>query len=48
MGRRIYPIVEHSITGHDVNDQDDFEVIRAIIEARPRPEFLTKYLPDMG
>ena len=48
MGRRVYPIVEHSITGHDVNDQDDFEVIRAIIEARPRPEFLTRYLPDLG
>ena len=48
MGRRIYPIVEHSITGHDVNDQDDFEIIRAIIEARPRPQFLTKYLPDLG
>jgi CMP-N-acetylneuraminic acid synthetase len=47
MGRRIYPIVEHSITGLDVNDQDDFEIIRAIIEARPRPEFLTKYLPDL-
>jgi CMP-N,N'-diacetyllegionaminic acid synthase len=47
MGRRIYPIVEHSITGLDVNDQDDFELIRAIIEARPRPEFLTKYLPDL-
>jgi CMP-N,N'-diacetyllegionaminic acid synthase len=48
MGRRIYPIVEHSITGHDVNDQDDFEIIRAIIEARPRPQFLTKYVPDLG
>ncbi len=48
MGRRIFPIVEHGITGLDINDRDDFEIIRAIVEARPRPDFLTAYLPDLG
>ncbi|MEM8872042.1 MAG: hypothetical protein AAF848_17055 [Pseudomonadota bacterium] len=46
MGSRIFPIVEHSITGLDVNELDDFEIIRAIIESRPRPTVVKRYLPD--
>ncbi|MEO1649391.1 MAG: acylneuraminate cytidylyltransferase family protein [Pseudomonadota bacterium] len=47
MGHRIKPIVEHGITGLDINDSDDFEIIKAIIETRPRPEFLKRFLPEM-
>ncbi|MEM7777558.1 MAG: hypothetical protein AAF732_18345 [Pseudomonadota bacterium] len=46
MGRKIYPIVEHRVTGVDINDQDDFDIVKSIIETRPRPEFLKRYIVD--
>ncbi len=46
MGRRILPIVEHAITGMDINDREDFELIRTMIEMRPRPELIARHLPD--
>lgn len=44
MGKKIAPIEEHAITGLDVNDRDDFDIIKSIIEARPRPEIVARYL----
>ncbi|MEM7695758.1 MAG: acylneuraminate cytidylyltransferase family protein [Pseudomonadota bacterium] len=54
MGKRIRPVVEHKITGLDINDLDDFSIVKAMIEARPRPRIVTDYLethhlkPDFG
>jgi CMP-N,N'-diacetyllegionaminic acid synthase len=44
MGRRILPIVEHPITGLDINDRDDFDLVKALIEARPRPRLVETYI----
>jgi len=41
MGHKIKPIVQPRITGLDVDDREGFEIIKTLIEARPRPEFLT-------
>lgn len=46
MGRRIKPIVEHKITGLDINDGDDFTIVDALISLRPRPQFLQPYVHD--
>jgi N-acylneuraminate cytidylyltransferase len=46
MGRRIRPIVEHKITGLDIDDADDFALANALISARPRPDFLVPYVHD--
>jgi CMP-N,N'-diacetyllegionaminic acid synthase len=46
MGERVRPIVEHKITGLDINDEDDFELVRALISARPRPAFLEPFVHD--
>jgi hypothetical protein len=44
MGRRAHPIVGEPITGMDINDQDDFDLVRALIEARPRPAVVERHL----
>ena len=46
MGRRILPIEDHVITGMDINDADDLDVIRAMVQARPRPDIVSRYLVD--
>jgi CMP-N,N'-diacetyllegionaminic acid synthase len=46
MGRRIKPIVEHKITGLDINDEDDFTLVDALISTRPRPQFLERFVHD--
>jgi CMP-N,N'-diacetyllegionaminic acid synthase len=46
MGRRIKPISEHKITGIDIDDQDDFDLVKALIETRPRPTFLEPFVHD--
>jgi CMP-N-acetylneuraminic acid synthetase len=46
MGRRIKPIIEHKITGIDVDDIDDFELVQALTAARPRPAFLEPFIHD--
>jgi CMP-N-acetylneuraminic acid synthetase len=46
MGRRIKPIVEHKITGLDINDEDDFTLVDALISLRPRPQFLERFVHD--
>jgi CMP-N,N'-diacetyllegionaminic acid synthase len=46
MGRRAYPIVGEPITGIDINNRDDFELARALIEARPRPRVVARHLVE--
>lgn len=44
MGRRIHPIVLPRLTGLDVDDRDGFEIIRTLIEARPRPALIARHI----
>lgn len=44
MGHRIHPIVLPRITGFDVDDRDGFEIIRALIEADPRPDIVARHI----
>lgn len=44
MGRNILPIVDHAITGLDINDGDDFDIVKAMIEMRPRPDIVMKFI----
>jgi CMP-N,N'-diacetyllegionaminic acid synthase len=46
MGKRVKPIVEHKITGLDIDDNDDFELAKALISVKPRPAFLESYIHD--
>ena len=47
MGDRVHPIVRPRITGLDVDDQDGFAIIKALIEARPRSDVVARFLPPM-
>jgi CMP-N-acetylneuraminic acid synthetase len=44
MGSRILPIILPKITGLDVDDIDGFEIIKALIESRPRSKIVEKYV----
>lgn len=44
MGTRIHPIIEHKITGLDINDREDFDLIKSMVEARPRAPIVEAYL----
>ena len=44
MGKAIAPIFGEAITGLDVNDSDDFELVKALIEMRPRPAIVARHL----
>ena len=44
MGTKIHPIVAHKITGMDINDFDDFSIVKALIEMRPRPAVIADHL----
>lgn len=46
MGRRIKPIPERKITGLDIDDQDDFDLVSMLISVRPRPAMLEPYVHD--
>jgi CMP-N-acetylneuraminic acid synthetase len=46
MGRRIKPILEHKITGLDIDDEDDFELVKTLISLRPRPPLLEPVVHD--
>lgn len=48
MGDRIRPIIEHKITGMDINDADDFEIVRTMIEMRPEPALVARHLVRPG
>ena len=45
MGRRIVPILQSRITGLDIDDKDGFDIIKALIEARPRAPIVSEHLP---
>lgn len=44
MGTKIKPIKEHKITGVDINDREDFDLMKAMVEARPRAPIVDRYL----
>lgn len=46
MGHRIHPIIEDKITGLDVDDARDLEIIDLIVNADPRPDWLKSYIHD--
>jgi CMP-N,N'-diacetyllegionaminic acid synthase len=46
MGERVKPVVEHKITGLDIDDEDDFELAKTLISIRPRPAFLEPFIHD--
>lgn len=45
MGRHIVPLLQSRITGLDIDDKDGFDIIKALIEARPRPKIVSDHLP---
>lgn len=49
MGKNALPLIGEAITGVDVNDTDDFEMVKALIEMRPRPDVVARHLvePDV-
>lgn len=44
MGERIIPIVQPRITGFDIDDRDTFDIAKALIEMRPRPDFVARHI----
>lgn len=44
MGRKIVPILQPRITGLDIDDRDGFEIIKALIESRPRAEIVARHI----
>ena len=44
MGRKIAAIVAPKITGFDIDDQETFDIVKALIEMRPRPEFVARHI----
>jgi CMP-N,N'-diacetyllegionaminic acid synthase len=46
MGQRVRPIIGEAITAMDINERDDFELVKALIESRPRPEVVARHLPQ--
>ncbi len=48
MGSRVLPIVQSRITGVDVDDRDGFDIVKALIESRPRAPIVTEHLVVPG
>jgi N-acylneuraminate cytidylyltransferase len=44
MGERIVPIVQPRITGFDIDDRDTFDIVKALIEMRPRPDVVARHI----
>jgi CMP-N-acetylneuraminic acid synthetase len=44
MGRRIVPILQSRITSLDIDDRDGFDIIKALMEARPRPRIVSDHV----
>ena len=38
MGAKVVPIIGPKVTGFDIDDRETFEIAKALIEMRPRPE----------
>ncbi len=49
MGKRAVPMIGEGITGFDINDADDFDMVKGLIEMRPRPPIIERHLvePDV-
>jgi CMP-N,N'-diacetyllegionaminic acid synthase len=48
MGRKIVPLLQSRITGLDIDDRDGFEIIKALIESRPRAPIVAGHLVPVG
>ena len=46
MGKSMVPIIGEAITGLDIDDADDFGLVKAIIEASPRPDVVSRHLVE--
>jgi len=46
MGKAVLPIAGEAITGLDINNIDDFELVKAIIERTPRPAVVERHLVE--
>jgi CMP-N-acetylneuraminic acid synthetase len=44
MGARVVPIVAPKITGLDIDDKDTFDIAKALIEMRPRPDIVARHI----
>jgi CMP-N,N'-diacetyllegionaminic acid synthase len=44
MGELTVPIVAPKITGIDIDDRDTFEIAKALIEMRPRPDVVARHI----
>jgi len=44
MGERTVAIVAPKITGIDIDDRDTFEIAKALIEMRPRPDVVARHI----
>jgi CMP-N,N'-diacetyllegionaminic acid synthase len=44
MGDRTIPVVAPRITGIDIDDRDTFEMAKALVEARPRPDVVSRHI----
>lgn len=46
MGDRIYPIIGEAITSLDINEADDFVLVKSLIEAQPRANVVDRHITD--
>lgn len=46
MGSKAFALIGESITGLDINDKDDFDIIKALIEMQPRPDVVDRHLVE--
>lgn len=44
MGEKIVPIVQPAITGLDIDYRDTFDLVKALIEMRPRRDFVAEHI----
>ena len=49
MGKKAVPLIGEPITAFDINDADDFDMVKGLIEMRPRPSVVSRHLvePDV-
>lgn len=44
MGKSIHPIVGEAITALDINNADDFDLVKSLVEFEPRPDLVARNL----
>jgi CMP-N-acetylneuraminic acid synthetase len=47
MGHKIVPILQSRITGLDIDDRDGFDIIKALIESRPRAPIVAEHIVEV-